>query len=120
MRWRSSTTWWLLFASQWPGLASAATLAWRLLASCVALLAVAHAGEYFAGLRWKKAEESIVVYRGALVVVVPFLLSPALGAVNPWRIFRRAQFHFKVTRLAVVQGGGCNKLAHSFDSACLN
>jgi len=89
---------WTLFSAQWFG----TTLVWRVLVGCAVLLAAAHVGSCVEVLNWNKAEESIVVYRGVLVLVIPFLLSPALSSTSLWRLTPRVPFHFKVTGLGVA------------------
>ena len=91
---------WMLFSAHWFG----ATLMWRVLVGCAVLLAAAHVGSCVEGLRWNKAEESIVVYRGVLVLVIPFLLSPALSSTSLWRFNPRVPFHFKIFGLGSAAG----------------
>lgn len=65
---------------------------WRLLVSFTLIPVVVFSGTVF-------DEDSFVVLRGALVLVVPFLLAPALNAVKLWKLFRPVPFSFTLIRL---------------------
>ena len=65
---------------------------WRLLVSFILIPVVVFSGTVF-------DEDSFVVLRGALVLVVPFLLAPALNAVKLWKLFRPVPFSFTLISL---------------------
>ena len=76
----------------------------RSLVSCILIPVVVFSGTVF-------DEDSFVVLRAALVLVVPFLLAPALNAVKPWKLLGPAPFSFTLIRLT---GDEANDIAVDF------